>query len=143
MSNHPLTSRCIKGIYNKHLPLPKYVNIWNMNKLLIYYDNMEPNSELTFKQLCRKTAILFMLLGARRKQALLAIDIANVIVQTDKAILLPNKTFKHTNPKHPLQTFVYHSFSKNENLCIVHCLKLYIGERNKRMDGNQSRLIIT
>ena len=84
-----------------------------------------------------------MLLGARRKQALLAIDIANVIVQTDKAILLPNKTFKHTNPKHPLQPFMYHSFSENENLCIVNCLKLYIGERNKRMDGNQSRLMIT
>ena len=27
MSNHLLTSRYIKGIYNKHLPLPKYVNI--------------------------------------------------------------------------------------------------------------------
>ena len=76
-----------------------------------------------------------MLLGARRKQALLAIDIANVIVQTDKAILLLNKTLKHTNPKHTVQPF--------ENLCIVNCLKFYIGERNKRMDGNQGRLMIT
>ena len=77
-----------------------------------------------------------MLLGARRKQALLAIDIGNVIVQTDKAILLQNKTLKHTNPKPPLQPFVYHSFSENQNLCIVNCLKFYVGERNKRMDGN-------
>ena len=107
-----------------------------MNKLLIYYENMGPNSALTFKQLCRKTSILFMLLGVRRKQALLAIDIGNVMVQTDKATLLPNKTLKHTNPKHPLQPFVHHSFSKNENLCIVICLKFYVGERNKRMDGN-------
>ena len=50
MSNHPLISRYIKGIYNKHQPLPKYVNIWDMNKLLLYHDNMGPNSELTFKQ---------------------------------------------------------------------------------------------
>ena len=117
-----------------------------MNKLLIYYDNMGPNSELTFKQLCRKIAVLFMLLGARQKQALLTVDIANVIVQTDKAISLPNKTLKHTNSKHSLQYFVYHnsdSFSKNGKLCIVNCLKFYIGERNKRMDGNQGRLIIT
>ena len=41
-----------------------------------------------------------MLLGARKKQVLLAIDIANVIVQTGKSILLPHKTLKHTNPKH-------------------------------------------
>ena len=93
-----------------------------MNKLLTYYDNIGPNSELTFKQLCRKIAVLLTLLGARRKQALLAIDIANVIVQTDKVILPPNKTLKHTNPKHPLEPFVYHSFSENENLCIVNCL---------------------
>ena len=44
MSNHPLISRYIKGIYNKHSPLPKYVNIWDMNKLLIYYDHMRRNS---------------------------------------------------------------------------------------------------
>ena len=136
MSNRSLISRSMKGFYKKHPPLPKYVNISDMNKLLIYYENMGPNSALTFKQLCRKTSILFMLLGVRRKQALLAIDIGNVMVQTDKATLLPNKTLKHTNPKHPLQPFVHHSFSKNENLCIVICLKFYVGERNKKMDGN-------
>ena len=123
MSNHPLISQYVKVIYNKHPPLPKYVNIWDMNRQLTHYDNIWPNSELTFKQLCRKIPVLFMLLEARRKQALLIIDIANVIVQTDKAILLPNKTLRHTNPKHPLEPFVYHSLSENENLCIVNCLK--------------------
>ena len=92
---------------------------------------MGPNSELTFKQLCRKIAVLFMLLEARRKQALLVIDISNVIVQTGSAILLPNKALMHSNPKHPLQPFMHHSFSENENLCIVNCLKFYIGELNK------------
>ena len=65
-----------------------------MNKLLTYYDDMRPNSELTFKQLCSKIAVLFILLGARRRQALLTTDIANVIVQTDQAILHPNKTLQ-------------------------------------------------
>ena len=32
-------------------------------------------SELSFKWLCRKITVLSMLLGARRKQALLALDI--------------------------------------------------------------------
>ena len=52
-----------------------------MNKLLIYFDNTG-NCELTFKQSCRTIAVLFMLLEVRRKQALLATDVANVIVQT-------------------------------------------------------------
>ena len=50
ISNHPLISRYVKGIYNKHPTPPKYVNMW------AYYDNRGPNSELTFKQLCRKIA---------------------------------------------------------------------------------------
>ena len=57
--------------------------------------------------------------------------------------MLPNKTIKHTNPKHPLEPFLYYSFSENENLSIVNCLKFYIGERNKRMVGSQDRLMIT
>ena len=73
----------------------------------------------------------------------MAIDLPNVIVQTDKTIWLPNKTLKHTNPKHSLQSFVYHSFSENENLCIVNCLKFYTSEQNKRMNGNHGRLMIT
>ena len=73
----------------------------------------------------------------------MTIDVANGIVLTDKAILLPNKTYKHTNPKHPQEPFVYHSFSENQNLRIVNCLKFYIGERNKRMVGSQGGLMIT
>ena len=80
---------------------------------------MEPNSKLTFKQLCRKLAVLFMLLGARRKQALLTIDIANVIVETDKAILLPNKTLKHTSPKHPIQPFYCIIASVKMKICVL------------------------
>ena len=64
-----------------------------------------------------------------------------MIVQTGKSILLPHKTLKHTNPKHPLQPIMYHSFSKNKNVFIVNCLKFYIGEGNKRMDENQGRQI--
>ena len=114
-----------------------------MNKLLIRYDNMGRSSEQNCKQLCRKKEFLFMLLGARKKEVLLAIDIANVIVQTGKSILLPHKTLKHTNPKHPLQPIMYHSFSKNNNVFIVNCLKFYIGEGNKRMDDSQGRQMIT
>ena len=102
MSNHPLISPYVNSIYHKHVPLPEFVNIWDMNKPLTYYGNMGPNCELTFNQLYRKTAFLFMFLGARRKKALSAIDIENVIIQNNKA-LVPNKTLKHTNPKHPLE----------------------------------------
>ena len=38
--------------------------------LLRYNDNMDSNDNLQFKVLVQKTIILFIILGARRKQAL-------------------------------------------------------------------------
>ena len=54
LSNYPLITRFVKGIFNRHSPLPKYANIWDINALLIPYDNMPKNSELNFKCLCKK-----------------------------------------------------------------------------------------
>ena len=88
-----------------------------MNKLLICYDNMGQSSERNCKQLCRKKEVLFMLLGARKKQVLLAIDIANVIVQTGKSILLPHKHLSI-----PIQSIHYNL------LCIIASarIKMYL-----------------
>ena len=42
--------------------------------------------------------MLFLILGARIKQALFTINIDNISFADNKVILLPNKTLKHTNP---------------------------------------------
>ena len=44
-----------------------------------------------------------MILGAGWKQVLMTIDIANVIIEDEKVVLVPNRTLKHTNPKNPLK----------------------------------------
>ena len=62
--------------------------------------------------------------------------------QTDKAILFPDKTFMHTNARHLQEPFLYLRFSENENLCIVSCLKFYIGEQNQKMNESQGRVTI-
>ena len=142
LSSHPLISRYIKGIFNKHPPLPKYVKIWDINCLLTYYEKLGDNKELSFKELCKKVATLFMILGARRKQALMTIDVSNIVFENKKVVLLPNKTLKHTNPNHPLKPFEYSSFEANPKLCIVNCLQFYIGERNTRF-RDSGKLMVT
>ena len=82
---------------------------------------MPTNSELDFKCLCKKLVILFLILGARRKQASTSITVENVILDHDKVILLPNKTLKHSAPNH----------------------QFYLGERNCKVDNNNKNLIIT
>ena len=47
--------------------------------------------------------MLFLILGARRKQVLFTINNESIIFADNKVILLPNKTLKHTNPNRPLE----------------------------------------
>ena len=51
VSNHPLICCFIKGIYNRHPPMPRYAKIWDINKVLNYIDSLPVNEELSYKQL--------------------------------------------------------------------------------------------
>ena len=118
LSDHPPISRYLKGIYNRPPPLPKYVDIWDLTLLLKYYEQKENNDCLEFKELVKKTVILFIILGVRRKQALFTLSVDNIVLKENKFILLPSKTMKHTKVNRPLEPLIYHHYPDNEKLCI-------------------------
>ena len=95
LSDHPLVSRYLKDIYNRHPPLPNYVDIWDLTLFLKYYEQKQNNNCLEFKDLVKKTMMLFIILGARRKQVLFILGVDNIVFKENKDILLPNKTVKH------------------------------------------------
>ena len=57
--------------------------------------------KLQFKDLVKKTVILFMILGVRRKQALFTITVNSIIIEENEIFFLPNKTLKHSNIHKP------------------------------------------
>ena len=65
LSDHAMISRYLKGIFNRHPPLPKYKQIWDINQVLDYYTNLPDNEELEFKYIVKKLVMLFLILGAR------------------------------------------------------------------------------
>ena len=107
LSDHPMISRYLKGIFNRHPPLPKSKQIWDINQVLDYYTNLPDNKELQFKYLVKMLVMLFLILGARSKQALFTINIENIIFADKKVILLPNKTLKYSNPNRPLEPHLH------------------------------------
>lgn len=111
-----------------------------MSQFLTYCENLPLNSNLSFKLLSKKIAQLFLILGARRKDSLLKIVIANVLLENENIILLPNKTLKNSAPQWP---FVYHKYKDNEKLCLVNCLRFYILERGTKMENTKYLLITT
>ena len=59
LSDHPLISRFLKGIYNRHPVLPKYSNTWDMSLLLKYYNSIDNNESVHFKDLVKKTSVIY------------------------------------------------------------------------------------
>lgn len=143
VSEHPLVKRFVKGIFNRCPPQPRYSDIWDINKVLLYYVNKPRNSELIFKDLSKKIVTLLLLLSSRRKNAIYSIDVNNVLVKQDKLILLPHKTLKETRPGHNLQPIIYDAFQENPNLCIVNCMEVYLQQRSLLIGKEESKLIIT
>ena len=143
LAQHPLISRFVKGIYNLHPPTAKYSNIWDISIMLDYYTKSKENNELTLKELTMKFVMLLMILGGRRKQAIVAIEIENVIITEDKLLLLPNKTLKHSKPGRPLECLSYKRFMENTNLCVVHCAEEYLKRRKLLVNGDTHKLLIT
>ena len=99
-------------------------------------------SLLEFKDIVKELVMLFLILGARRKQALFTINIENIIFADNKVILLPNKTLKRTNPNRPLEPFTYHKYEAEEKLCIVNCLQSYLEKRNHLVNDEVRELLI-
>ena len=119
------------------------MDIWDLTLLLKYYEQKENNDCLEFKGLVKKTVMLFIILGARRKQALFILRVDNIVFKENKVILLPNKTMKHTKANRPLEPLIYHHYPDNEKLCIVKCLQSYIGIRNTLVTRDIRDLIIS
>ena len=97
------------------------MDIWDLTLSLKYHKQKENNDSLDFKELLKKTVMLFIILGASRKQALFTLSVENIVFKENKIILLPNKTMKHTKANRPLEPLIYHHYPDNEKLCIVKC----------------------
>ncbi len=68
ISEHPMIARFLKGIFNRHPPLPKYFNILDLNEVLHFYNSLPENNLLSLKDITQKLAMLLMLLGAKREK---------------------------------------------------------------------------
>ena len=55
-----------------------------MSFVLDYYNSIETNDKLQFKDLVQKTVMFFMILGALGKQDLFAVTVGNIVTEENK-----------------------------------------------------------
>ena len=66
--------------------------------VLELFDHMGDNSKLSFKDLTRKLVVFFFILGARRRQPIVAIQANCVLIDDNKCVFFPTVLLKHTRP---------------------------------------------
>ena len=57
-----------------------------MSLVLDYYNSIQTNDKLQFKDLVKKTAMLFMILGALRKQASFTVTVDTIVTENTKPV---------------------------------------------------------
>ena len=98
---------------------------------------------ISCKEIVKKTVMLFMILGACRKQALFTMTVDNITTEENKIVFLRNKTLKQSNTHRPLEPLIYHGCSLNEKLSIVNAAQRYLCMRENLVDANTKEFIIT
>ena len=75
VGKHPIICRLMQGMFNERPTEPRFTEIWDIDQVLSYLEQMEDPENLTFKQLALKTIMLMALANA---------DIRYMKLQPDK-----------------------------------------------------------
>ena len=138
-----MITRFLKGIYNRHPPLPKYVGIWDLNIVLDLCKALTDNGKLKLTDIIQNLTMLLILLGVRRKQTLCSILIENIKITDTDLVLIPHVVQKYTRPGKSLKPILYKKCSHNSKLCVVQCMQKYLEKRRNLFSKDVKPLFIT
>ena len=141
IGQHPLVTRLLKGVYNLRPPQPRYSDTWNLDMVIRHLQSLGNNSKLTLKVLGQKLALLMALVEASRSSELHALDVRYRVFKPEGVLFsLPTFTKIRTCGAPSKQLF-FAAFPKDQNLCVVQCLREYEKQtatfrpRNKEADN--------
>ena len=72
----PLICRFLKGVYNEIPPIPKFQEVWPVEQVLDYLEQLTPLHSLKLKDLTMKLVMLIALVTGQRCQTLSYLDIS-------------------------------------------------------------------
>ena len=141
LGKNPLIIRLMKGCYNSHPPLPRYVHTWDLNILLNFMQMQEDQDQHQLALLSKKLASLLAISTWLRTAELASISKQSISITNDRAVFsldVPRKS----QFKGPLKSFTVSRFS-DPKTCPVHNLGNYLVLTDYlRNQGNSDKLFI-
>ena len=126
----PIIVRYMKGVFNLHPSNPKYCEIWDVSKVLLYLQKLSPVSKLSLKLLTYKLAMLIALTLASRTQSLHLLDIRDMRKGYDTYTLFYSDVLKQTRPGKSNPVAELKAYPCDRRLCVIFVLKEYLKRTN-------------
>ncbi|KAK3093023.1 hypothetical protein FSP39_010166 [Pinctada imbricata] len=142
MGQHFLTSKLMKGIYNKIPPKPKYQQIWDLDKVLSYLNSLETNDKLHIKVLSKKLAFLLAVVSPKRVSEISRLN-TEFMKYSDTGVIFELPGLSKTQSSSKPKQVKYDAYPENPQLCVVSCIKTYCARtESKRDNSNRGHLLI-
>jgi integrase len=138
----PLVCRFLKGVFELKPSLPKYSEIWDVNKVLCYLQQVSSVNQISLKDLTMNLSTLLCLLTGQRCQTIHKININFIQFMADRCIITIREVLKHTKAgKHqaPLELCAY---PNDKRICVLEYLQEYI-KRTATLRGDEKQLLVS
>ena len=130
IGKHPLICRFLKGVFNEIPPTPKFQEVWPVNQVLAYLEQLTPLHALKLKELTFKLVMLIALVTGQRCQTLSFLDTSDENMKkfpTHFSFSL-SRHLKQDKPGHVLGNVRLFQYPKKTCMFTLHfniILKLY------------------
>ena len=142
---HELVCQVLNGCFNARPPQPRYVVVWDVDKVLNHICTLGCDINLSVKQLTLKLSMLLALASAGRSSDLRALDLRFMTVKEGSIVFeLGRLTKSRKKGQRPIK-LTFTTFDTNPMLCVnVSAITCYL-ERTKDWcsDGNKNQLLLS
>ena len=141
IGKHELICQLMTGIFNKNPPRPRYMQMWDVNKVLSYIIGMENNKQLSLKEISMKLCMLMALASASRSSEIHKFDIENMNITEEEIVFtLKDLTKSRRVGQNPISV----KFTKYEHskLDIISCTMEYL-EKTKIIRADETQLFVS
>ena len=129
----PLVKRVTKACFNQAPPIPKYSDMWDVNKLMEFLETMNPNSSLSIFDLGMKAVALISSLSICRQSSVAALA-PQFQVMDQKIHIYLTKLEKTSRPNKVRSEVILPSGDSHPPLSLALCLSEYIERTELRRE---------
>ena len=139
---HPVVSRYLKGVFLNRKPLPKYNSIWDVSEVLRYLKTLNPNQQISLKELTLKLVMLLSLVTAQRGQSIHMLDISGMALTESCCTFLLLEHIKTSRPGNSGPCIKFSRFTPDEDICPIKTLNAHL-QRTEKVRQDNTQLLLS